>query len=344
MRSIEVSLDHSDCADVRAACGRIVFDMPEKEIVVMRRCRSYEHEEVYEACRGAIKEIGNTHRIFKRGSIMLLKPNMLSVSPPEAAATTHPSIIRALILLLRDFGCIPLVADSPAFGTLRQVARSSGIAEVCEQLNTPLFTWRSSVRIAHPFQANQSLIVGKEALEVDGIINIPKFKTHVQVGFSGAIKNMFGCVPGKRKTVMHMTIGMDEFRFADTLLSYCVALRPLLTVMDAVVAMHGNGPRKGEPYEFGAIIVSLDAIAVDAALTQIAKIPPSHQLLLEAARRRSLSSAFSDGIQIEGDKFEMPSKPFIYPTLIGTGFNPGRVVKSIIKNWVTMLTGRMPER
>lgn len=281
--------------------------------------------------------------IFGRGDVVLLKPNMLSIAPPESAAITHPELIRASILLLRGIGCTPIVADSPAFGTVMQVAEASGIAKVCSELDVPILTWRSTAHINHPFYRSRYLVVGKEAVQVDGIINIPKFKTHIQVGFSGAIKNMFGCLPGKRKTVMHMTTGLNEYRFAEMLLSYCVALRPSLTIVDAIVAMHKNGPRKGEPYRLGMILASRDAIAADVALAGIVRMPNAHQLLLEVAREHELPTAFSENVFVDAEGLELPNEPFVFPRLVGTGFNPGRVIKSIIKNWITMLTGRMPE-
>ncbi|MCA9418352.1 MAG: DUF362 domain-containing protein, partial [Candidatus Omnitrophica bacterium] len=51
------------------------------------------------------------------------------------------------------------------------------------------------------------LPVSAEAMEFDGIINLPKFKAHRQATLTFSVKNLYGCVPGKRKAARHFTSG-----------------------------------------------------------------------------------------------------------------------------------------
>ncbi|HID07504.1 MAG TPA: DUF362 domain-containing protein, partial [Armatimonadetes bacterium] len=260
----------------RALCNG---NLPTHSVVSIAECHSYDDEVVYEACRQLLIPLGGMRQFVHRGDVVLLKPNMLAIASPEEAATTHPAVLRALIRLVRECGGKPIIADSPAFGTLMQVAEATGIAALCHEMDVPLDTWHSTAHLVHPLDVSWSLLTGREAMEVDVIINVPKFKTHVQVGFSGAVKNMFGCVPGKRKAWLHMTVGSSEQKFARMLLGYYLALKPRLTIVDAIVAMHGNGPRKGTPYPLKMLLASTDAVALDVTLAMLINIPQSHQLV-----------------------------------------------------------------
>ena len=53
---------------------------------------------------------------------------------------------------------------------------------------------------------------------------------------SGAVKNLFGCIPGLRKPEMHcLKPNIDSF--CDMLIDLSLAVKPTLSVMDAVDCM-----------------------------------------------------------------------------------------------------------
>lgn len=78
-------------------------------------------------------------------------------------------------------------------------------------------------------------------IEADKIINVPKIKTHVMTIYTGAVKNLFGIVPGNYKAQYHLKFG-DIRDFSDMLIDLCQFAKPVLTVMDAVIGMEGYGP------------------------------------------------------------------------------------------------------
>ena len=105
-------------------------------------------------------------------------------------------------------------------------------------------------------------------LDVDKIINVPKLKTHGMTVYSGAVKNMFGIIPGSYKGEYHLRFE-DVDDFADLLVDLCLFAKPVLTVMDAVVGMEGYGPTNGRPRTVGLIISSPDPYALDVVAAEV---------------------------------------------------------------------------
>ena len=91
------------------------------------RCTEYDGTKVLAAVRRAVDLLGGIGTVVRPGDRVLIKPNLLKSSPPEAAVTTHPEIVRAVIRLVREAGGRPTVGDSPGIGDLRRVCRKAGL-------------------------------------------------------------------------------------------------------------------------------------------------------------------------------------------------------------------------
>jgi uncharacterized Fe-S center protein len=117
--------------------------------------------------------------------------------------------------------------------------------------------------------AFKRLEIAQAVLQADAIINLPKVKTHGQTYLTLAVKNMFGIVPGVRKSRWHMVAGADAVRFSRMLVEICYFKKPVLNIADGIMAMEGNGPRSGNPFRLGYIIAGEDASAVDRIICQI---------------------------------------------------------------------------
>ncbi|MHB1477589.1 MAG: DUF362 domain-containing protein, partial [Coriobacteriia bacterium] len=133
----------------------------------------------------------------------------------------------------------------------------------------------------------------------DGLVSLPKLKTHALTRMTGAVKNQFGCVPGFLKGEFHTKMPNVEL-FSQMLVDLNLLLRPRLYVMDAVVGMEGNGPRNGDPRQVGVLLLSDDPVAIDAVGCRIMALDPSLVETLVYGERWGLGSA-SD-IEVVGDE------------------------------------------
>ncbi len=192
--------------------------------VALSQCPDYQRGNLEKSIRSIADHLGGVGQYVSKDDRVLIKPNLLKGSLPGECITTHPAIVEAVVRLVLDHGGRPFIGDSPAFGELSSVAKTTGMADICKRYNIPLHPFNSpvTVKVTDPFVRH--LQIDKAVLEADKIINIPKLKTHVQVGFSGAVKNLFGCLSGKKKVLWHFKAGDKEHRFGRMLLEIYVSV------------------------------------------------------------------------------------------------------------------------
>ncbi len=233
-------------------------------------CRSYADSAA--AVRRALDALGGPARFFKPGCRVLIKPNLLTDAEPARAVTTHPEIVRALIRLAREAGASPCVADSPA-GALRvsEVWEKTGFRALCEQEHTPLLNLEKTDSVAFLCDGVR-FTIAKPVLEADLVVNAPKVKTHSLTLFTGAIKNLYGTIPGFQKANLHTAFPTPQ-DMGRLLATIADTIRPGLSVADGVVGMDGNGPSAGHPIPLGFVAASPDPVALDAALCGCLGIP-----------------------------------------------------------------------
>lgn len=224
--------------------------------------------------RRLIEGLGGMGRFVRKGERILIKPNLLAPTTPEQAVVTHPAVFETVAHLVIDAGGIPLVGDSPPGRSLTKLMEKTGHLAVARKLGVEVCEFRESVKvdIAGPFR---NLFVSKEAASADGIINLPKLKTHGQMGMTLAVKNLFGCIVGMKKPEWHFRAGVDADLFASVIVGVYTALRPRLNLVDGVLAMEGNGPGTGgTPRKLGWLVAGTDATAVDWAICTTLGINP----------------------------------------------------------------------
>lgn len=263
--------------------------------------------EMMDALNG--RKIGN-------GSKVLIKPNFLAPARPEEGILTHPLVIKAVAEYVLERGGKPTVADSPAVGSFYGVLKQNGVTEALRGLDVKCSPLRYCVRrdIGPPFG---KIEIAKEVFDADFLINLPKLKTHESMMLTLGVKNLFGCIVGLRKPDWHFRTGIDRDYFARLLVQIHNAVRPFMTILDAVIALEGEGPGKtGEPRELGFILGSEDAIALDRAVCDMVGLNPVNLYTYKAAMRMGLSGAPPD---IDGDlpRIENFKMPKIIPLVFG---------------------------
>ena len=243
---------------------------PDKRVYA-RRVASYDDPALGEAVE-AIFDASAHARSLGAGTRALIKPNLLAKHVPEHAVTTHPAVLRAVILALQKRGVRDItVADSPGGvytpGVMRAVYRQSGLAAVCEETGAKLYDACRWGRRASPegWAQVSSFELIEPVLEADFIVDLPKVKTHVMTGMSCAVKNLFGTVPGLQKAEFHMRFP-DKQPFGRMLADLYAAVAPSLVVADGVLAMEGDGPAGGAPRQLGLILGGEDGYSIDLAV------------------------------------------------------------------------------
>ena len=282
--------------------------MAEKVSVV--KCDSYDEELVLEKVREALGLIGFQ---IKQGSKVLLKPNVLSAKSPNEAITTHPVLINAICFILKEKKCKISIGDSSGmgvFGGTRKAFKKTGIEEIAKRYNAELIPFEESEIVYTEINGKilKRIHVSKSVLDAEFIINIPKLKTHSLIGYTGAVKNMFGIIPGGKKSDYHKICG-NQATFSDLLVDIYNFRKPDLNIMDGIVGMEGNGPAAGKIKKTGIIIASKSGIALDFVAAKIIDFKTDDILTNKALLKRNLKPE----IEVVGEKnmrvrYEQPIK------------------------------------
>ena len=273
--------------------------------VAIVKCKDYDQLRVDEALHHSLELLGGLQKIIKPGQKVILKVNALLGEEPEAGITTHPSIVSAVVKEVKKLGAVPLVGDSPgnALGNIQQVLEKTGIKKATEEAGGEILPFQAEGITEFPSPSNskriKSLLLSKAVLEADLIINLPKLKTHNLTLFTGAIKNMFGSIPGFNKSKYHL-LAPRSVQLSESLVDIFQITKPELNIMDGIVGMEGNGPSAGSKRNFGAIFASTDAVALDAVCSAAIGYKPFAVDTTRIAHRRGLGQGRLENIIILG--------------------------------------------
>ncbi len=293
-------------------------------------CADYDRKNLREAL-AEIWEIVGWPRV--EGLRVLVKPNLVAARRASLSCT-HPEVVRVVCEYLVDSGAEVTVGDSPAFGTARSVARASGLLRALADLPVKFtsFTPGPPVRLV----CGVTVRLAREALCADLIVNLPRFKAHDQLLLTLAVKNLFGCVVGWQKPLLHVRLGEKRDLFFRMILEIQEFLPVGLNVVDAVVAMEERGPTTGNPRPLGYLFASRNAVALDTALYQALGLSPGEVPLWRTAQGLRLFGARIEEVEIPSD---FPNLSSFRPPrrLSPVTFHPWRLLRGLTKRLLLRL-------
>ncbi len=263
------------------------------------KCGSYSPDSVYNAIKKAYEKSGG---FDVKGKKLLLKPNVLSGSPPEKAVCTHPEFVRQAVRLFFELGAEKIYAgDSPGFQSTDYAGRKSGIREAAVSSGAEWTDFSVSADLDNPEGKLVKKFQAAEILKkVDAVVSLPKMKTHQLLYFTAGMKNLFGLIPGLMKSQFHLRFP-DRNNFAQMITDLNTAVMPVFTLMDGIVSMEGPGPGNGYPKETGIVLASSNILAIDTAAAKIMGYNPDEMPLLVKALESGKWLESSDDYTVNGD-------------------------------------------
>lgn len=288
--------------------------------VALGRCKSYDTDTLRALIESQFRDAGITEDMI-RGKKVVIKPNLVTANGPEAAATTHPAMLEAVVSVLREYSPDSLIlAESPGGPyteiTLKNIYRACGILGSAEKISLPLNydTSFSEVRYPSGTKAKTFNII-TPITEADVIVNLCKLKTHSLMKMTCAVKNFFGVIPGIQKFEMHAKFSHQD-EFAEMLVDLCSCLmesKTLINVCDGILAMEGNGPSAGIPRMMDLVMTSLSPFAIDVAAEHIIGFDNT-VLTTKAADKRGILINDHTKLHVIGDSIdEFAVSDFIEP-------------------------------
>ncbi len=231
--------------------------------VYIKKFDDYKTKNIEEYFNQTFEKIGLPDKLKKLKSI-LIKPNLLGAYFPERAVTVHPAVIEALIRYLQRFNLKIIVGDSPGGTVLSDlVYKETGIGDVCKKYNVETVNFKK-YGITEKTREGIKFFITKYFEDVDAIIDVSKYKTHSLMYYTGSVKNLYGLIPGLKKSDYHKEFQTHlEFSKVIYNLYGIVSSKILVNIQDGIWGMEGEGPSSGIPRKFGLIFISEKSSALD---------------------------------------------------------------------------------
>lgn len=293
--------------------------------VVIKECKSYDVQVVMDKINQGMEQIGGWDLYVKPNMKVLLKVNLIGPKHSESAAITHSEFVRAIVRILKGKGCQVWIGDSSG-GAIAGIAptgqsmKISGYETVAAEEGAIIKNFdREGVKILKPESGIvEEIYIAKPMFEADVVINLPKLKTHSAAIYTGAVKNVFGCIPGLKKAEFHK-LAPDPKYFGEVIADIHKLCKIDLHIMDGITAMQGEGPTAGEVYEAGKILISQDPLALDVVGAKMLKLRLEDVPILMTAKERNLGEGRIEAIELMGDYQAIPTlEGFTLPKRFGS--------------------------
>ncbi|MBU1964487.1 MAG: DUF362 domain-containing protein [Proteobacteria bacterium] len=275
--------------------------------------------------------VGGIDNIIQKGETVLIKPNLAFQAPPESFSVVDPRVIEALIAYLKENSQAKeiWIGDNPSLGQhvgrARPAFEASGMRAAAERGGADRIIFFDEEELVDVEIAGARLYrhakVFKPFLDADRVINLPKMKTHLAGTVTLGVKNWQGIIPnvhpsGEQQDVHRLDLGQKcadllRVREAD------------LTLVDAVIAMEGQGPHAGSPVEMNLFIAGRQTVAVDAVTAYVMGFETVEIPAVRIAATEGLGEREIENIEVVGTPISEVRTFFKRPMNDPTGFIPG---------------------
>lgn len=244
--------------------------------VEIDKCLEYDYKKVKNILENHFSKIIKDASFFDNKNVVI-KPNLLMKATPEKAITTHPVVMEAVIDTIKKYNPKSItIAESPGgpYNTtaLNIIYKSTGITEIATKCDVILNTDTSTEQISNPDgKVCKVFDIISPIANADVVVNVCKLKTHSLTTMSAATKNLFGTIPGIEKFEMH-TRYKELSIFEKMLVDLCsmhLKRKPILSIVDAIYGMEGNGPSGGDKRNYGLLLTSLNPFNLDLVCSYI---------------------------------------------------------------------------
>lgn len=310
--------------------------------VAAAHATDYQPQTIERATDEILAQLGGLESLVPKDAKVFVKVNLVRDMPPEKCGTTHPQVVIALVNKLSEITQNIVVGDSSgglytkaAMGQVYAKCKMTDVAEqTCAKLNDDFDFATAEIN----GQVVKSCEITDSFLNADVVINVTKLKTHSFAGYTGAVKNLYGLIPGLVKVEMHSRYP-DLGDFCQLLcdIEQFASKKIVLHVIDGIVGMDGDGPTNGKPKAIGQLMASTNPYALDVVAVSLFA-DPFEMPLLQVAEKRGLVSRDLSAIDFDFEAWQSAKVADfdISPvTSADTFLNMPKWVKKLAKKYLT---------
>lgn len=209
----------------------------------------------------ALAALGGMKRFVSRGDVVVVKPNIGWDRLPLHAANTNPLVVAEVVKQCLDAGAKKVVVTDASCNEANRCFQRSGIWKAAYDAGGEVI-----LPAEHRFRGMRlkgevldDWPVYTPLVNADKVINVPVAKHHNLAKYTGAMKNWYGSLGGRRNR-LHQNIDVSIADLANF-------MQPTLVLVDAYRVLMRNGPQGGnvaDAKEMRTLIATTDQVAADA--------------------------------------------------------------------------------
>lgn len=234
--------------------------------------------------------------------VAAVKADMCTTYPGLKGAPMDVRVLGQLLEYLEGFAKEKIVVDAcSGGGSVLEVYERLGVKEVCSYYGAELVDLNQDVCIPvkKDLKVLRNVRIPRSVLKADVFVNLALMKTREPWEVALSLKNLLDTIPGGASM---FSAKMDE--------ALCDALRirkPDLSLVDGMVAVEGNRPKKME-----LLLASVDPVALDVVCCKVMGINPGMIEYLVKAGFYNLGETLMQKIQVVGEEITNVREKFIY--------------------------------
>lgn len=244
----------------------------------------------------AVDALGGMKRFISRGDVVVVKPNIGWDRMPIHAANTNPDVVGAVIEQAFNAGAKRVVVADGSCNEAERCFQRSGIWRKAYALGADVIlpaehryrTTRMKGEILDEWPIFTTLV------DADKVINVPVAKHHNLAKYTGAMKNWYGILGGRRNR-LHQSIDVSIADLA-------TFMRPSLVVVDAMRVLVRNGPQGGnidDTKVMNTVVASVDQVAADAFACTLIGQHRDNLAYLKMAHERGIGTMFWEHLRVK---------------------------------------------
>jgi uncharacterized protein (DUF362 family) len=280
--------------------------------------------EVLDAVAETVRLAGGLGGIVRRGSTVLIKPNLFA--PIRAPATTDPRVVAAMVRLAQDAGAgRVLVADGRSISTFkfrspqnttRHVLQATGVGRAAEDAGAEVLCLEETQTVSVQIPGGRILRQAeafRPFVEAGVVINIPTLKMHSMTLVTLGVKNLHGVLTDDWKYFAHRS------DLPQKLVDILRIRRPEFTLIAGIHGLQSDHSDLAGAVDSGVLIASPDVVAADAVASAVMGLDPLEVETTRIADLDGLGVGRLDRLDITGVRIEQVRRPFKRPDVRLTG-------------------------
>lgn len=209
---------------------------------------------------------------------VIIKPNLCYYWDYSTGQTTDPRVVESIIKWIRqknnDVQIFIAESDASAMKT-KYAFKMLGYQKMAQKNGVELLNLSKGEIVNKKIILEDdeiSLPVNKMLLDTDLLINVPTLKTHREIGFTCAMKNMFGSIAKPRKYSYHNNLSR-------IIVAINKIVKSDIVLVDGIIAS-GKTPKK-----MGVILTGDDAYLMDVLVSDLLSYGSSKVAYLKLAKK-----------------------------------------------------------